>query len=55
MTASTHEPANGLVNGHHYVQDVNVWKKAPVLTGTTKFEPRPDVKNIMVTGGAGFM
>ncbi|KAH6890401.1 hypothetical protein B0T10DRAFT_317844 [Thelonectria olida] len=32
-----------------------VWKRAPVLIGTTKFEPRPDVKNIMVTGGAGFI
>jgi dTDP-glucose 4,6-dehydratase len=26
-----------------------------VLIGTTEFEPRPDVKNIMITGGAGFM
>jgi dTDP-glucose 4,6-dehydratase len=25
------------------------------LTGTTKYEPLPDVKNIMITGGAGFM
>ncbi len=25
------------------------------LIGTTKFEPRTDVKNIMITGGAGFM
>lgn len=32
-----------------------IWKAAPVLIGTTKFEPRPDVRNIMVTGGAGFM
>jgi hypothetical protein len=32
-----------------------VWKKAPILTGSTKFEPLPDVKNIMITGGAGFM
>ena len=23
--------------------------------GSTKFEPLPDVKNIMITGGAGFM
>ena len=26
-----------------------------MLIGTTSFEPRPDVKNIMITGGAGFM
>lgn len=44
------------VNGHRkYRQDVDVWKEAPILIGTTKFEPRPEVKNIMVTGGAGFM
>lgn len=29
--------------------------KMPVLTGSTKFTPLPDVKNIMITGGAGFM
>ncbi|XWW93496.1 hypothetical protein V2A60_001429 [Cordyceps javanica] len=32
-----------------------IWKAAPVLIGTTKFEPRSDVRNIMVTGGAGFI
>lgn len=43
------------------------WKSSPVsiiadsdddtltLTGSTKFEPRRDVRNILVTGGAGFM
>lgn len=41
-------------NGCHH-QDPEVWKRAPILTGSTNFEPRPDVKNIMVTGGAGFM
>lgn len=25
------------------------------LIGTTRFEPRGDVKNILITGGAGFM
>jgi hypothetical protein len=35
--------------------DDGVWKEAPILTGSTKFEPLPDVKNIMITGGAGFM
>ncbi|KAK7414384.1 hypothetical protein QQX98_006749 [Neonectria punicea] len=61
MTASTNPSATAVsakpkANGHReYVQDPDVWKKAPVLIGTTKFEPRPDVKNIMVTGGAGFI
>ncbi|KAF2088168.1 NAD(P)-binding protein [Saccharata proteae CBS 121410] len=32
-----------------------VWTRAPLLTGTTKFEPLHDAKNIMVTGGAGFI
>ncbi|KAM4068032.1 GDP-mannose 4,6 dehydratase [Hirsutella rhossiliensis] len=35
--------------------DVDVWKKAPLLKGSTRFEPLPDVKNIMITGGAGFI
>ncbi len=38
-----------------FFEDYGVWREAPVLIGTTKFEPRPDVKNIMITGGAGFM
>jgi len=38
-----------------FFEDYGVWKDAPVLIGTTKFTPLPDVKNIMVTGGAGFM
>ncbi|KAI0170982.1 hypothetical protein BJ166DRAFT_517469 [Pestalotiopsis sp. NC0098] len=43
-------------NGHNaYLHDANIWKYAPVLTGSTKYEPRPDVKNIMITGGAGFI
>jgi dTDP-glucose 4,6-dehydratase len=25
------------------------------LIGTTRFEPRSDVKSILITGGAGFM
>ncbi|CAH0043188.1 unnamed protein product [Clonostachys solani] len=41
-------------NGCHH-QNPEVWKRAPILTGSTNFEPRPDVKNIMVTGGAGFI
>ncbi|KAK0622909.1 dTDP-D-glucose 4,6-dehydratase [Immersiella caudata] len=38
-----------------FFEDYGIWKEAPVLTGTTKFTPLPDVKNIMVTGGAGFI
>ncbi|KIE00314.1 dTDP-D-glucose 4,6-dehydratase, partial [Metarhizium majus ARSEF 297] len=48
--------SSNAVNGtHSYLQDLDVWKQAPILKGTTNFEPRPDVKNIMVTGGAGFI
>lgn len=35
--------------------DNGAWKDAPILTGSTKFEPLTDVKNILITGGAGFM
>ena len=42
-------------DGRGFFEDFGVWQHAPVLTGSTKFEPLPDVKNIMVTGGAGFM
>lgn len=63
MTACNDPPlANGGVNGSSHATKVNgqcrhvdIWKRAPVLTGTTKFEPRPDVRNIMITGGAGFI
>lgn len=41
--------------GPNFFEDYGVWKEAPILKGTTNFEPLPDVKNIMVTGGAGFM
>lgn len=42
-------------DGKQFFENYGVWKEAPILTGTTKFEPLPDVKNIMITGGAGFM
>ncbi len=42
-------------HGHKFFEEIGVWKEAPVLIGSTKFEPLPDVKNIMITGGAGFM
>jgi hypothetical protein len=39
----------------NFFEEYGVWKDAPVLKGSTRFEPLPDVKNIMITGGAGFM
>ncbi|CAI4219543.1 unnamed protein product [Parascedosporium putredinis] len=48
--------ANGGANSHaRFFEDFGVWKESPVLKGNTQFEPLPDVKNIMITGGAGFI
>jgi len=47
--------AEGVRRRRSFFEDYGVWKEAPVLIGTTKFTPLPDVKNIMITGGAGFM
>ncbi|KAL8899007.1 MAG: hypothetical protein Q9192_001788 [Flavoplaca navasiana] len=33
----------------------DIWKDAPILKGTTQFDPLPDVGTIMITGGAGFI
>ncbi|KAK3692741.1 putative rhamnose biosynthetic enzyme 2 [Podospora appendiculata] len=59
MTITTAQPTNGTSNGsaarYGVFHDYGVWKDAPVLTGTTNFTPLPDVKNIMITGGAGFI
>ena len=30
-------------------------RSPPLLTGVTRFEPRSDVRTILITGGAGFM
>jgi len=35
--------------------DDGTWHDAPVLTGQTAFTPLANVKNILVTGGEGFM
>lgn len=43
-----------VLNPRSYLTE-DLWKQAPVLTGTTRFEPREDARNILVTGGAGFM
>lgn len=40
---------------NRHLLDSGIWREAPVLTGTTRFAPLPDCKNILVTGGAGFM
>lgn len=44
-------------NGHyHNVVAENISDDESLrLIGTTKFEPRSDIKNVLITGGAGFM
>ncbi|KAF1949080.1 NAD(P)-binding protein [Byssothecium circinans] len=49
-----HRRNSTILNPASYLVD-ELWKKAPVLTGSTKFEPLEDAKNILVTGGAGFI
>ncbi|ENH75981.1 Putative rhamnose biosynthetic enzyme 1 [Fusarium oxysporum f. sp. cubense race 1] len=41
--------------GYSFLPERNIWQHAPILTGSTKFEPQQDVKNIMITGGEGFI
>ncbi|KAF2106685.1 hypothetical protein BDV96DRAFT_507445 [Lophiotrema nucula] len=43
-----------ILNPRSYVTP-QLWKQAPVLKGSTKFEPLVDARNILVTGGAGFI
>lgn len=45
--------SNGRVNGTNGGH--NVHDAAPVLKGTVKHQPDPNIHNIMITGGAGFM
>ncbi|KXT15014.1 hypothetical protein AC579_7773 [Pseudocercospora musae] len=45
---------SGSLESRFFVDD-GIWKDAPLLTGQTSFEPLPDVKNILVTGGEGFI
>lgn len=40
---------------HRHFQDTGIWRDAPVYKGATKFPPLEDAKNILITGGAGFM
>ena len=37
------------------LHDTGIWIDAPLLVGGTKFDASPDIKNIMITGGEGFM
>ncbi|KAI2785296.1 NAD(P)-binding protein [Daldinia loculata] len=61
MTAPHLNGTNGVQSPNNkamkprFFEDYGIWKQAPVLTGSTKFEALPDVKNIMITGGAGFI
>ncbi|KAI1261126.1 dtdp-glucose-dehydratase [Xylariaceae sp. FL1019] len=62
MTPSVHTNGTNGINStpntkknSRYFEDYGVWKEAPILVGSTKFDPLPDVKNIMITGGAGFI
>ncbi|KAF4949929.1 hypothetical protein FGADI_8530 [Fusarium gaditjirri] len=41
--------------GYRFLPERDIWQHAPILTGSTKFEPQQDVKNIMITGGEGFI
>jgi len=43
-----------ILNPKSYVEP-QLWKQAPVLIGSTRFEPLTSTKNILVTGGAGFI
>ncbi len=36
-------------------QKVVDFKTSPIFIGQTKFDPLPDAKNILITGGAGFI
>ncbi|KAI1180567.1 hypothetical protein F4777DRAFT_585441 [Nemania sp. FL0916] len=52
-TNGNHPAVESNTNGYYH--DSSIWRNAPLLTGSTKFDPLPDVKNIMITGGAGFI
>ncbi|KAF2654205.1 NAD(P)-binding protein [Lophiostoma macrostomum CBS 122681] len=43
-----------ILNPRSYLT-TELWKQAPVLKGSTRFEPLADARNILVTGGAGFI
>jgi hypothetical protein len=43
------------VNGAHGIHEEVPLEASPIFKGTTRFEPDPRTKNIMITGGSGFM
>ncbi|KAF2019890.1 NAD(P)-binding protein [Aaosphaeria arxii CBS 175.79] len=49
-----HRRNSTILNPRSYVTE-DLWKQAPILKGTTRFEPLSDARNILVTGGAGFI
>ncbi|KAJ4345207.1 uncharacterized protein N0V89_011336 [Didymosphaeria variabile] len=49
-----HRRNSTVLNPRSYLTE-DLWKQAPILTGTTQFDPREDARNILVTGGAGFI
>ncbi|CAK1362799.1 unnamed protein product [Cercospora beticola] len=46
--------SGGSLESRFFIDD-GCWRNAPILTGQTSFEPLPDVHNILVTGGEGFI
>jgi hypothetical protein len=49
-----YSPGSTSLDSRFFVDD-GTWHDAPVLTGETAFTPLANVKNILVTGGEGFM
>ncbi|KAL1603494.1 hypothetical protein SLS60_005081 [Paraconiothyrium brasiliense] len=49
-----HRRNSTVLNPRSYLTE-DLWEQAPILTGTTHFDPRDDARNILVTGGAGFI
>ncbi|USP77352.1 Trifunctional UDP-glucose 4,6-dehydratase/UDP-4-keto-6-deoxy-D-glucose 3,5-epimerase/UDP-4-keto-L-rhamnose-reductase RHM1 [Curvularia clavata] len=54
VSMATGRRSSTVLNPRSYVKE-ELWKKAPVFTGSTCFAPLEDVKNILITGGAGFI
>ncbi|USW54361.1 Putative dTDP-glucose 4,6-dehydratase, NAD(P)-binding domain, NAD(P)-binding domain superfamily [Septoria linicola] len=53
-TAGAGWHTGGSLQSRFFIDD-GCWKDAPLLTGQTSFGPLPDVRNILVTGGEGFI
>ena len=50
----TAKPGSPSLESRFFADD-GLWREAPMLTGQVSFEPLPDVRNILVTGGEGFV